>query len=263
MTVAEGHLTIASLLREGIHSTFSDRRGLLFYGLVTALLLTAPWYVYELPVFEMHVYERFFLVSIGAQFGLCALAFAWQRRYFIGPERETWLPTWSGDDGYWRVSGLALVYMLRAVLLFGTISFTDATVMIVFEHGFQGELSEDAADLLGLLVGPVLVAATARFLLVFPAYASGKRMSWLQSWRLCRGHGLRLGVAVLLTWLPETAIYMLSFGLPVPVLGSIAGEVIIDLLIAGSQVLGLLVALNVTACLYKRLTEPADLSDVD
>ncbi len=269
MTVAEDRPTIAGLLREGIRSTFSDRRGLLFYGLMPALLLTAAWYIDDLKVFG-DVAGHFQLMSIGAQFGLCALAFAWQRRYLIGPERDTRPPSWSGDDGYWRVSGLALVYMLRAVLLFGTIKFTDAAVMTVFEHGFQGAVPEDAAFLPGLLVGSLLYmatallyVATARFLLVFPAYASGKRMSWLQSWRLCKGHGLRLGVAVVLTWLPEIAIVELSFGLLVPVPGGIAGEVILDLLIAGSQVLGLLVALSMTACLYKRLTEPAGLSDVE
>ena len=258
MTVAEYHPTIAGLLREGIRSTFSDRGGLLSYGLVTTLLLTAAWYADELNVFGDS-----YSSTVCAEAGLFPLAFAWHRRYFIGPENDSWLPSWPSDEEFRRVTGLALVYALRALLLVGTIVIAGVGVGIGFYYSFPGVASQGVAVLLALLLVPVLVVATARFLLVFPAYASGKRMSWLQSWRLCKGHGLRLGVAVVLTWLPEIAIVELSFGLLVPVPGGIAGEVILDLLIAGSQVLGLLVALNVTACLYKRLTEPADLSDVD
>ncbi len=258
MTVAEYRPTIAGLLREGIRSTFSDRGGLLSYGLVTTLLLTAAWYADELNVFGDS-----YSSTICAEAGLFPLAFAWHRRHFIGPENDSWLPSWPSDEEFRHVTGLALVYALRALLLVGTIVIAGVGVGIGFYYSFPGVASQGVAVLLALLLVPVLVVATARFLLVFPAYASGKRMSWLQSWRLCRGLGLRLGVAVLLTWLPLATVFALSFALPVPVLESIAGDVVHTLLISGSQVLGWLVALSITAHLYERLTEPADCSDFD
>ena len=290
MTVAEGHLTIADLLREGIRSTFSDRRGLLLYGMMPVLLLMAAGYIDGLRVVGDSS-----LVTLGAEAGLCALAFAWQRRYFIGPAKESWLPPWRSNDEFRHVGGLALVYALRALLLVGTIMAAVVAAGIVLYYGFQ-ELApagsdflltvptsnvgyqgvlritfEGAAFLLALLLVPVFIMATARFLLVFPAYASGKRMSWLQSWRLCRGHGLRLGVAVaLLAWLPPATVVALFLALPPPPIvtlenidGFVAFLVGVALLFTGTHVLGLLVALNVTAFLYKRLTEPADLSGFD
>ena len=192
MTDAEDFPSIAGLLREGVRSTFSDRGGLLRYGLLLTLALTTLWILDDLNALG----DSSITATMSAEIMLVAMAFYWQRRYFVGSERDFWIP-WNSDDEYRNISGLVLGYMLRAVLLFGTIAIAIFAVAFVlyrsFQHSIQGLEFADFGTLLALPVSAVLIIATARFLLVFPAYASGKRMGWLQSWTLCRGLGLRLG----------------------------------------------------------------------
>lgn len=277
MTHTERLPSIAGLLREGIFSTFSDHRGLLHYGMITTLALTAVWYL-----------GNSLMATVGGELGLVVVAFCWQRRYLVGPGKEG-LHFCRWDDEARRFAGLVLAYVLRAVVLFGAMmvvvyalgpatitllslhvclgpeEFVDpAAVTLVDAFSHFSECHSLVAGSVHFLAYPALVVATARFLLVFPAYASGARMRWLQSWTLCRGLGLRLGVVLLLlAWMPERAVAALYFFLPVTVQESIVGDVVITFLIAGARVLGLLVALNVTACLYKRLTVPVNVSASD
>ncbi len=252
MTVARDLPGIAGLLAEGIRSTFSDRRGLLLYGVLATLGLTVAWSIGDLTEFlgsEM--------LSPAIEFGLVFLAFQWQRRYLVGAEWEGWGGL--DEDAKKDVYRLLFVYEMRGLLLYGSIAIVAVAVVFPFLSDHP-----DVAVILTVPVILVLFVATARFLLVFPAYASGKRLRWLESWNLSRGCGLRLGSAVVLTHLPVVAILSTSiFVLPISFQESATGVIVINLLFAATRILGMLVALNATAYLYKRLTEPVDASAFD
>ncbi len=251
MTVAKDLPGIFSLLAEGVRSTFSDRRGLLLYGLLGTLGLSAAWSVDDLTEFLNST-----ATWIAAEFAVIFLAFQWQRRYLVGVGSESW-GAW--DEDAMKVSELFMAYTTRCLLLFGSFAILPAAVVLLF-------LSDhlDVAVLWGLPVSLVLFIATGRFLLVFPAYASGKRMRWSESWSLSRGCGLRLGSAVVLTCLPVVPILgILFFVLPISFQESATGVVVVNLLGAATRILGMLVALSTTAYLYKRLTEPVDVSAFD
>ena len=99
--------------------------------------------------------------------------------------------------------------------------------------------------------------------LALPACASGRRMGWLEAWKLGQGWGLWLGLAVNLTCLPVLVASILVSFLPTSEQESIPGVVALNLVLAVLWVLGMFVALVATAYLFKCLTSTIDPSVFD
>lgn len=131
------------------------------------------------------------------------LAGYWQRLLLLGPERST-------ARGPYAPRYLA--FGLHA-LLAGFVIVSPAMLVGLLTAAVNGE---QEVDLTTFFIGAsvtiaVLLVLLSRTLLVFPALAIGRRMGIAAAWRLGRGQGIRLGVAlVVLAILPTMGVILLT-----------------------------------------------------
>jgi hypothetical protein len=243
------------LLHEGFTATLRDRQGLLMFALPAALLLALAWTVMD------RIEINATAVSVTVELGLAYIAYFWQRRYLVGPD----LKVLQGEERRehqreinkmaGRFVGRAAVYYITLTILALIISFP------IFMPFLQEDDPQTVFVFVVIVLGVIalLMILSARFLLAFPACAAGIRMGWGEAWRLGRGHGLRLGVVVVLFGLPM-AVYAVGWVLLLPEAfqASLAGQGLFNAGIAVLRIGGMFMGLTSAAYLYRQLTARVD-----
>jgi hypothetical protein len=246
---------LGALLREGVTATIQDRRGLLIFALPAAVFMALAWTAAD------RFADRAALITVLVELCLAYVAFFWQRRYLMGhdeaaPEGE------ARREQQREINRLAGRYVGRAAVFFLTIVVL--ALMLAFPL-FAPFLREDDPDtvlvflVILVLVVAALLLAGARFLLAFPACASGTRMGWGDAWRLGRGHGLSLGFVVLLFSAPAV-LFAVAYALLAPLTWqeTVAGQLLLDSVVAVLRIGGMFMALVSAAYLYRQLTPTVD-----
>lgn len=240
-----------NLLHEGFTATLRDRRGLLMFALPAALLLALAWTILD------RIEVNATAVSVTVELGLAYIAFFWQRRYLVGPEASP-LQGEERREQQREINKLAGRFVGRAAVYY--IVLTILALIISFPV-FMPFLEENDPQTVFVFVAIVLcvvallMIVSARFLLAFPACAAGIRMGWGEAWRLGRGHGLRLGLVVVLFGLP-LALYAVGFVLLLPKAfqASLPGLILLNTGIAVLRIGAMFMGLTSAAYLYRELT---------
>ncbi len=247
-------VTFGALLQEGFSATVRDRKGLVLFALPAAAFLAIAW------TFADRMEGQSTVMTILVELGLAYIAFFWQRRYLLGPEGAR--P--QGPDkreAQREINRLAGRYVGRTAVYYLAIVVLALVISFPLFAPFIDDDPAEAVPVFLMIVFPVagvLMVVSAPFLLAFPACASGTRMGWGEAWRLGRGHGLKLGVVVVLFGTPTllfTAAYL--FLAPITLQDSMAGLILFNVGIALLRIGGMCMALINTAYLYQCLTAQA------
>lgn len=248
-------VSVGALLREGVLATLSDIKGLMLFGLPAAALIGIGWTV------EVLFEEMPPVMTVVAELGLAYIAFLWQRRYLLGTLGATPQGSYRREEHHdfhrlafryiWRTA----IFYLGAFLLTLLVGFP--LVILFLFNATPENFFLFNAGFLAVLGLPILLGA--RFLLTFPACAVGVRMSWKEAWRLGKGHGLRLGLVLILFMLPF-ALFLLGFAKFVPPLfqENLMGLGLLNIGLGLLRVAGTFMALVSVAYLYRQLTTGVD-----
>lgn len=190
--------TFNEILREAVFGTLSDRRGLLSYGVPASALLAVALTIGMLGG------VIFGTIFVGVMIALVIISFYWQRRYLLGPEF---------DPVRMRLLGS---YLWRAAVLFVALFVLASILSSPFFPGdywsedYYNDVVFDETVLITMLVSCPLTILSGRLLLVFPAVAVDRPISWRESWKLAGNRGFHLGIVMVLLSAPSLVFEALA-----------------------------------------------------
>lgn len=221
MTVQE---TTASLPRLGIAATVSGAYRAVFGQLWPLCKAASLPFVLSLVIGGIGavVAENHFALDIGIQLlGLLPLAIfgiAWSRIVLIGPQSGA-IPRPLFGRRTWAYFSYLLVQVMLIILPMFALGFVDAGTTFLESRIDPAFDLENSAAKVALMV-PVIFAVyltllylLTRLALVFPAVALDQKLGFSGSWRLTRGSGLKLYMALILIVIPVTVTTMIGGGL--------------------------------------------------
>ncbi len=227
--------TFNEILREAVFGTLSDRRGLLCYGVPTSALLAAASAIDMLGGIISGA-------TLGAMIALVIISFYWQRRYLLGPEFDPVRMRLLGSY-FWRAVLLFVAFFALAFILSSPFFPEDS-----WSEDYYNDVVFDETVLITMLVSCPLTILSGRLLLVFPAVAVDRPISWRESWELAGNRGFHLGIVMVLLSAPSLVFEALVlFAFQDNTVGIVAYIVISSFLL----VFAMLMALVASAFLYK------------
>ena len=142
-------------------------------------------------------------------------AFFWHRRLLMGEEAASMgslNKAGHGDDQSKWFSR----YIIRAILYAGLVFLVMAgpIVIVAFQVAGFAPSDQDFARTLAIIIVVIafypLSAFFLRFVLMFPAIATGHMLGWGGAWRLSRGNAWRLATVFALAFLPFVPVFGLA-----------------------------------------------------
>jgi hypothetical protein len=175
------------------------------------------------------------MMLIAFLLALPAIAVGWHRGIIAGERPETTIVL---DGGVWGYVGYSLLLAVMAgifnLLMFALVSIVAGISVGVGEGPMSIERLTALAPFLPIAFLPTLLVLN-RFLLVLPATATGKTLSFGEALRLTRGNTLRLtlvaGIVSLPIALVQGVTQLASLSAPGPALAGVLGIINLAVLI--------------------------------
>lgn len=231
--------TFNEILREAVFGTLSDRRGLLSYGVPTSALLAVALTIGMLG----DVIFGTIFVGVMIAIALVIISFYWQRRYLLGPEFDPVRMRLLGSY-LWRAAVLFVALYVLAFILSSPFFPGDYWS----ENYYNDVVVFDGTMLTMTLISYPLIILSGRLLLVFPAVAVDRPISWRESWKLAGNRGFHLGIVVILLDTPWLVFEALALSTFQDNTAGIVVYIVVSSFLAG---LAMLMALVASAFLYK------------
>jgi len=241
------------ILSEGLRFTLRHGGRLVTLGGIYALVVAGVWTaddIWELPEFA---------VALATGYAFATLSWAWHRAYLVGPETLAIRGT-AGKSGDRNAARALVRFQNRFAWYAIALSIVIGLVVAALTLPFFLKAEMSWAVMLAFLVavalptGLVLLFPLSRIAPVFAALAIEQRLGWGAAWKLSRGAGWRLALALIaigLVWL--VIVVALGEVLPAADLAWPYEQVAFDTVCAGVTVPLIAVASACNACVFQAL----------